>query len=184
MIVTQYQDVVLREFEEADIPKKVEWINNPENNQYLHYDLPLEIEKTINWFKNKDNSKRIDCIIEYREIQVGLIGLLQIDRLNQKAEYYITIGENGFKHKGIATKATKAIIEFAFEKLRLHKVYLTVDANNKKAIHLYEKVGFKQEGYFIDDIFCKSINDYIDRVRFAIINNQMEEDNTLLQNNR
>ena len=171
MIVAQYQDVVLREFEETDIPKKIEWINNPENNQYLHYDLPLEVEKTTRWFKNKDNSKRIDCIIEYNGMPVGLIGLLQIDRENQKAEYYITIGENGFKHRGIATKATNAIIACAFEELRLHKVYLTVDANNEKAIRLYEKVGFKQEGYFVEDFFCKNVNELVDRVRYAIINN-------------
>ncbi len=174
MIVARYKDVVLRELEKTDIKKKVEWINNPENNQYLHYDLPLEIEKTINWFKNKDNSKRLDCIIEYNGLPIGLIGLLQIDYVNRKAEYYITIGENDFKHKGIATKATKSIIEFAFKKLRLHKVYLTVDANNETAIYLYEKVGFKQEGYFVEDLFCKNVSELINCVRYTIVDNQVE----------
>ena len=31
--------VSLRLFEERDIEKKVEWINNPENNQHLHLAL-------------------------------------------------------------------------------------------------------------------------------------------------
>ena len=171
MIISRYKDVILRDFEETDIPKKVEWINNPANNQYLHYDLPLEIDKTIFWFRNKDNSRRIDCVIEYNGIPVGLIGLLQIDQLNQKAEYYITIGETDFKHKGIATKATKAILEYAFVNLKLHKVYLTVDAKNENAIRLYEKAGFKQEGYFVGDLFCVKDNGYIDRERYAIISN-------------
>ncbi len=171
MIITQYMDVVLRDFEETDVPKKVEWINNPANNQFLHYDLPLRIDRTIEWFRNKDNSKRIDCIIEYNGIPVGLIGLLQIDKVNSKAEYYITIGENSFKRKGIATKATKAIIEYAFLELKLHKVYLTVDARNEHAIHLYEKVGFKREGYFVDDLFCARNFTFIDRERYAVVNN-------------
>lgn len=171
MKICQYMDVVLRDFEESDVPKKVEWINNSQNNQFLHYELPLKIEKTIEWFRNKDNSRRLDCIIEYEGVPVGLIGLLQIDRSNLKAEYYITIGETGYKQKGIATKATMAIIEYAFTELNLHKVYLTVDARNEHAIKLYEKVGFKQEGYFVDDLFCPHTSEFIDRKRYATVNN-------------
>ena len=168
MIISEYKDIVLREFEESDIAKKVEWINNPANNQYLHYDIPLNVDKTLTWFKNKDNSKRVDCIIEYNGTPVGLIGLLQIDKLNKKAEYYITIGETEFKRKGIATKASKAIIDYAFNELKLHKVYLTVDARNDSAIKLYEKVGFKQEGYFVGDLFCEMTQEFIDRERYSI----------------
>ena len=40
--------VRIRKFERKDIPKKVEWINNPQNNKFLHYDIPLEVEKTQN----------------------------------------------------------------------------------------------------------------------------------------
>lgn len=169
MIVSKYEDVILRDFEESDIPQKIEWINDPENNQFLHYDLPLKIDQTITWFRNKDNTKRKDCIIEYNGTPVGVIGLLQIDYINKKAEYYITVGESAYKHKGIATKASKAILKYAFKELHLHKVYLTVDAKNEKAIRLYEKVGFKQEGYFQDDLFHAKAFSYVDRVRYAVI---------------
>lgn len=144
MLITKYMDVILREFEETDVPRKVDWINNPANNQFLHYDLPLRIDRTTEWFRRKDNSKRLDCVIEYNGTPVGLIGLLHIDKVNRKAEYYITIGENSFKQKGIAIKATKAIIDYALTVLDLHKVYLTVDARNTNAIRLYERSGFKQ----------------------------------------
>ena len=39
--------ISIRKFESKDIPKKVEWINNSENNKYLHYDIPLKIEKIV-----------------------------------------------------------------------------------------------------------------------------------------
>lgn len=52
----QYDDVKLRRFRFEDIPLKIEWINNSENNEFLHYDLPLEYDKTVAWFeKNKGN---------------------------------------------------------------------------------------------------------------------------------
>lgn len=170
MTIKIYEDVVLREFEETDVPRKVEWINNPANNQFLHYDIPLRVDRTIDWFRNKDNSKRVDCIIEYNDQPVGLIGLLQIDKINRKAEYYITIGEHNFKRKGIATKATKGILDYAFKELGLHKVYLTVDARNEHAIRLYEKTGFKLEGYFVDELFHPITSEYIDRKRYSYIN--------------
>jgi RimJ/RimL family protein N-acetyltransferase len=162
-------DVIIREFEECDISKKVEWINNPENNKFLHYDLPLRVDRTIEWFRSKDNTRRLDCVIEYNGIPVGLIGLLQIDKVNRKAEYYITVGETSYKQKGIATKATKAILDYAFTHLNLHKVYLTVDAKNERAIRLYEKVGFKLEGYFVDDLFSERAQEFIDRERYFFI---------------
>ena len=175
MIVTHYMDVILREFKESDVPQKVEWINNPENNQFLHYDLPLKVDRTIEWFRNRDTTRRLDCVIEYDGTPVGLIGLLQIDVVNQKAEYYITIGECSFKQKGIATKATKAILNYAFAELGLHKVYLNVDAKNANAIRLYEKVGFKQEGHFVDELFCSRTAEFIDRVRYSYISVSTEE---------
>lgn len=169
MIITKYEDVILRRFEESDIPKKVEWINNPENNRYLHYDLPLRTDKTTEWYRNKDNTSRVDCIIEYNGQAVGLIGLLSIDKNNFKAEYYITIGETSYKGKGIATKATKAILDYAFTVLKLHKVYLTVDAENVAAKRLYEKIGFRQEGLLIDDLYNAYEERFINRERLALL---------------
>lgn len=167
MIIAEYEDVVLREFSEEDIPLKIEWINNPQNNKYLHYDIPLQLDKTQSWFQKRDTSKRVDCMIVYAGHAVGVIGLLSIDRTNSKAEYYITIGDTGFKGKGIATKATKAILAYAFQTLGLHKVYLNVDADNQIARHLYEKCGFVQEGYFKDDLYRADENRFIDRVRYS-----------------
>lgn len=167
MIVAECEDVILRDFLVEDIPLKIKWINNPDNNKYLHYDIPLQLEKTQSWFQKRDMNKRIDCIVEYAGCAVGVIGLLSIDIINSKAEYYITIGESGFKGKGIATKATKAILAYAFQKLSLHKVYLNVDADNQIARHLYEKCGFVQEGYFKDDLYRAEEHRFIDRVRYS-----------------
>lgn len=175
MIIAQVQDVILREFEERDIPLKVGWINDPDNNKYLHYELPASVDKTIQWFHEKDNSKRIDCTILYQGIAVGVVGLLQIDRENSKAEYYITIGDKSFKNRGIATKATRAILDYAFQTLELHKVYLTVDSKNDVAVRLYEKAGFKREGYFAEDLYCSRNSGFIDRIRYAVIQEREEQ---------
>ena len=156
--------VSIREFECGDIEKKVEWINNPLINEYLHYDIPITIDGTKKWFESK-SSNRYDFVIEYDGLPIGLIGLLQIDHVNQKAEYYISLGELDYLGKGIASKATELILKYAFENLNLNKVYLNVDADNNRACKLYEKSGFKKEGYFKNDMYARG--HLIDRVRYA-----------------
>lgn len=156
--------ISIREFEYGDIEKKVEWINNPLINEYLHYDIPITIDGTKKWFESK-STNRYDCVIEYDGLPIGLIGLLQIDYVNQKAEYYISLGELDYMGKGIASKATELILKYAFENLNLNKVYLNVDADNNRACKLYEKSGFKKEGHFKNDMYARG--HLIDRVRYA-----------------
>lgn len=166
--------VSLRDFTERDIQLKVEWINNTDNNQYLHYDIPIESEKTLRWFHQKDDAHRIDCIIEYDGEPVGVIGLLSIDKTNQKAEYYITVGNTAYQRKGIATKATLLILEYAFIDLGLNKVYLTVDADNEKACKLYERVGMSCEGIFREDLLHHG--KLIDRKRYAVLKREWDRE--------
>ena len=174
-VLTQADSAVsLRYFEEQDIEKKVEWINNPENNLHLHYDIPLSFENTLRWFHNKDNTRRLDYVVEYDGIPVGLIGLLSIDHFHHKAEFYISMGETGYKKRGIATAASRMLVEYGFKHLHLHKIYLNTDGENTAAHRLFEKVGFTREGYFVDDMIHRGR--YIDRVRYALLSPAPDSD--------
>lgn len=167
------EHVSLREFTQADIEKKVRWINDSENNQFLHYDIPLSVEKTTEWFENRNTQMRCDLVIEYNHIPVGLIGLLNIDYIHQKAECYISMGETQYKHRGIATAAMQLLFQKAFKTDGLNKVYLNVDSDNIIACRLYEKVGMRREGLFRQDMVHQGR--LIDRVRYAILYNEFME---------
>ncbi len=159
--------VTIRKFEHRDIVKKVEWINNPENNQFLHYDLPLEVTKTEKWFNSiVDRTDRYDAVIEADGIPCGTIGLLNIDRKNKKAEYYIAMGEVSFKGKGVSTQASKLLIEYAFSTLDLNRIYLFTESENVIAQKLFEKVGFVREGLLHDDIISRGR--FIDRYAYGL----------------
>ena len=159
----EFKDVRIRKFEIEDIDKKIEWINNPENNKYLHFDLPLEYDKTYEWFiKNKDNKNRYDAIIEYTGIPVGIVGLTNIDYKNKKCEDYLTIGDTSFKRKGIATKAGALICLYAFKVLGLNKVVAHVEYGNP-SLYLNIKRGFEIEGFLKNDLIVdgKSVDRFV-----------------------
>lgn len=109
------EDIYLRPILKTDIELLNKWKNDEENNEFLHYDLPLREDKTLEWFQSvKKRDDRLDFTITYHDEPVGLIGLLDVDYKNKKAEYYITMGETKYKGKGIATFASHLLIEKAF----------------------------------------------------------------------
>lgn len=166
--------VTIRKFEKKDIPLKVEWVNNVANNTFLHYDIPIEIEKTERWYENnKRKSDRFDGIIEVDEIPVGLIGLLCIDQKNSKAEYYILVGNTDYKGKGIAKKASIQIINYGFFELGLNRIYLYTETENKKAQRLFEAVGFIREGCLKEDIL--SHGKFVSRYVYSILKRDWNE---------
>ena len=44
-------------------------------------------------------------------------------------------------------------LDHGFRVLNLHKIYLYVDKENAKAIHIYTKLGFRPEGDLVDEFF-------------------------------
>lgn len=58
----------------------------------------------------------------------------------------IGIGEPEYWGKGYGTDAMRLALRYAFMELNLERVTLSVFADNPRAIHSYEKAGFRQEG--------------------------------------
>ena len=165
-------NVKLRKFQEQDVPNKVKWINDTENNKYLHYDLPLVEENTYEWFRKiADRTDRYDALIECDGIPVGIIGLLSI--CNGKAEYYITIGEKAYKGKGIAKEATKILLEFAFNELCLDEVYLYTEEENVGAQILFEKCGFIKQ--YLEKNSTKNRGKYVNRYFYSVTKRDFEK---------
>ncbi len=77
---------------------------------------------------------------------VGIVSLINIDYKNRSAECIIDIGSKNSWGKGIGTSAMNLILNYAFNELNLHRIYLQVFSFNENAIKLYEKTGFIIEG--------------------------------------
>jgi RimJ/RimL family protein N-acetyltransferase len=77
---------------------------------------------------------------------IGEVTLADVDRINGSAELGIFIGEVSEWGRGFGTDAVKAIVAFAFDELRLERVWLNVSTDNPRAQRAYEKAGFTREG--------------------------------------
>ncbi len=153
--------VKLRLVEEEDLPLLVSWRNTPSIWAGFFNKFPLSMAGQRGWFANlvTSQSKKLFIICTAEDDEpIGTIGLDNIDFANQSAEFgNILIGRQEYVGKGYATEATRLILSYCFSRLNMNRIYLTVYADNAKAIKLYKRCGFKLEGTLREARFADGV---------------------------
>lgn len=76
---------------------------------------------------------------------VGEVVLNEIDKRNRRSNFRIFI-DGQHTGRGYGSEATRLALDYGFGMLNLHRIELDVYTMNHRAIHVYEKMGFQQEG--------------------------------------
>jgi RimJ/RimL family protein N-acetyltransferase len=76
---------------------------------------------------------------------LGMMGLMRMDAITLGFEigYWLCSERQG---EGLCTEAAKRIIEYAFDGLDSHRVWLNCDVKNKGSRRVAEKLGMRREG--------------------------------------
>ena len=141
-------------------------------NYYLlnDYDFIYEDDWEVKaWFNSKKGFLKKYYAIYFNEKPIAYIGLKNINYLFRSAELSIVL-DVAYQNKGHGYNILLEFLNYAFTKLNLRKIWLDVNAFNKKAIHLYKKIGFTKKAYFLDTY---NIQD-IDKNRKEFIENEEE----------
>ena len=77
---------------------------------------------------------------------IGLVGLKDINYINQSAGFYIIIGDRSAWGKGYGTEATKLMIRYGFLELNLNRIQTQSMEDNIGGWRADEKAGFNYEG--------------------------------------
>ena len=164
------EKIKLRPIKKTDTNNIIKWRNNPNVFNNFIYQKELTKKEHLNWLKTQVKTKKVFQFIIYSSEDsqdIGTVYLRDVDLRNKKAEFGIFIGEDSARGKGFGSLATQKILEFAFKKLKLNKVYLRVFSSNIKAISSYQKNGFIQEGLFKEDVIIN--NKKIDLIFMGIL---------------
>jgi RimJ/RimL family protein N-acetyltransferase len=143
----------LRAIEREDIPRFVEWLNDPEVTAGLLITLPMSTWDETRWFESLANRapEERPLALDARLpdggwTHIGNVGLQQIEWTNRAAEFGIFIGDKAFWNNGYGSEATRLTLKHGFETLNLNRIYLYVFETNPRAIRAYVKCGFVREG--------------------------------------
>ena len=85
-------------------------------------------------------------IVEDENQVVGIVELVEINYIHRNCEIQIIIKPE-FSGKGYAKFAFEKAINYAFDILNMHKIYLYVDTDNKKLCIYTSHKDLKQKDY-------------------------------------
>lgn len=128
-------------------------------------------DKYISSYTNNDYY-RWAIICKKNNECIGQIAYFLIENKNHFAEIEYCIGQ-AFQRKGLATEATKAVINFGFDKINLHKVQISVKEINLASQRVIEKCGFIYEGTLRDYFFID--NKYVSRLYYSLLRSEWEK---------
>ena len=168
--------VRLRAVEPEDAENAFRWMNDQEVARNLMARYPFSLESEREWVKGA--GKPLDFAnarfaVETKDgVHIGHCGLHNASAENRHAELGIMIGEKEYWGRGFGTDAMLTLLRFAFQQMNLHKVTLGVFEFNERALAMYTKLGFVEEGRFREDLFQDGR--YWDLIRLSILRREYE----------
>ncbi len=166
------KNIRLRALTITDLPLTLKWHNQPDIiEMYAGNPFPVNEEMERKWYEKILTSNFPVTVFGIELIEnnklIGLTILRDINLINRSAETAIYIGDQNERSKGYSKEALTLTLNFAFNNLGLHRVFLSVREDNIAAIGLYEKMGFIREGILRDSIYKNG--KYISNIIMSIL---------------
>lgn len=149
--------VDLRAIEAHDADAYYKWINDEETNQWRGLYHPTSREEAEKWIEGKRiteaKSLSLSIVTKQNKVHIGFVGLNNICPRSRRAEFWIYIGSKDHWGNGFGEETTRALCDYAFEQMNLHRIWLECNPSFTNVIRCYEKVGFLQEGILRDGYY-------------------------------
>ena len=150
----KYMDEFRRQRSEISLERMTqalchEFFKEFENDENIFADMSFfkeykyDEERVNAYFAKQQRDDRMVFMIMLEGRPIGEIQLKNIDFIKAECSLSIHMQNDKFKGKGYGTKAEKVAIQYAFEELKMKKVYADVIHKNKRSQHVLEKHGFQ-----------------------------------------
>ena len=142
----------------------VKWMNDHDVIKYLETGGDYTLKKLNDFLLEQETNNILFWAIHIKKSNKH-IGNIKIDPINyddNSAEYGILMGDKKFWGKGFGYEASKRVLKYCFEDLKLSFITLGVIEDNMNAIKLYKKIGFTtmkkiEDSGIYDNKLCNSL---------------------------
>ena len=154
--IIEKDSVSLRLLTEQDKPLLLKWLTDERIlNFWEGKSTVYTFKKVTEDYYSEEDVECIRAIIEYEGKAIGYVHMYKLnEELLNEYEYPLTdkvvygidqfIGEPEYWDKGIGTKFMKLVLQYLTKEKNAEIIILDPHADNPRAIHVYEKVGFKK----------------------------------------
>ncbi|MGP6140122.1 MULTISPECIES: GNAT family N-acetyltransferase [unclassified Jeotgalibaca] len=138
--------LILRPVTLEDAPDMFDYASDEETTRYVfeRHQTIKDTEETIGIFFLANPIGKYAIELRSEGKMIGTIDI-RVDEANKKGEIGYALSRH-YWGNGYMTEACGAILELAFEKLQLEKVYAMYDKDNPASGRLMRRLGMKKEG--------------------------------------
>jgi [ribosomal protein S5]-alanine N-acetyltransferase len=150
----------LRNYSSADAPVLQEKLKDLRVTRFTHMPHPYKLEHARQFLARAGKLRRegdgfVFAIEELSSGEmIGAIGTMHIDWPNRKAEFGYWLAESHWG-KGLAQEAVRLFLKFAFDTLKIVRLYAHVFAPNAASHNVLLKCGFTHEGILRQSEFIR-----------------------------
>lgn len=179
MKTLETERLILRKFEQGDFASVHSYAGFAENIPYMAWGPNSEAQTHA--FINMAISKAEEnpCVdYQYAAVMKDthmLIGGCNLFLSGMEAEIGWILHRDSWK-QGYGTEMGRALLEFGFDELNLHRIIARCDAENYGSYRVMEKIGMRREGLFIECREANKLSDqtYGDEFSYAILKDEWE----------
>lgn len=152
--------LLLRGIDETDTEKIVLWRSDPDVYKFFKSPHAITAEEHIAWYSNTycHDPNRYDWLSIERNTgaRIGVFGLVK-GKSSAEVNYILSPEA---QHKGYASEAIEALIDYAHSKWTIISVKAEIHRDNSPSISLVSRLGFqKKESDGDFDIFIKDLEE-------------------------
>jgi RimJ/RimL family protein N-acetyltransferase len=165
--------VNLRVIEKEDLPLLIEWVNNPQTDEFEPLD-PQRSKKELEDRYDKRGPDEKSFLIEKKDgSRIGSIGHYPRGSMLEIG-YSIFPDERG---KGYCTEAVQIMVDYLFMSRNIVRVQAHTSIRNKASQRVLEKSGFMKEGSLRKEYFVRG--EWVDSCIYGLLREEWKEPKVL-----
>ncbi|MDR1570627.1 MAG: GNAT family N-acetyltransferase [Oscillospiraceae bacterium] len=164
--------ITLRRMTMADAQDVYRYSSDPEVAKYVLWDAHRNIQDSRAYIRYVQRQYRNDepsswgMILRNTQHLIGTIGFMWWNQENHSAEIGYSLARP-YWNQGMTTEALAKVIEFGFDRMRLHRIEAQHCVENGASGRVMEKCGMTREGVLRGRLYSKGA--FMDVVLYAIL---------------
>ena len=154
-VVMQTNRLRLREVRETDFPQVREMLIEPKQVRYVEFDATDSSARCLlDWSLTTAKERprmaySFALTLPPNDLLIGACSLVIRDEERHEGHLGIILNRRQ-QGKGLPLEAGRALLNFGFVQIGLHRMYASCDADNKASIRIIEKLGFRPTSQFVE----------------------------------
>lgn len=151
--------VIIRPLELKDVFSMRNW-GIHDNPLLSDYNFPhmndIQIKK---WYKYKTNSifNKYYGVLNKTDKLIGYLGIKDIKYIRRESTLGIVF-DPSYVDNGYGSETLREFLKYYFNDMKMKRMYLEVAEFNHRAYKVYEKMGFRPAGYYLDEFHDQDLD--------------------------